>query len=227
MITLHFIYQCVNSYLDSLSKFNLIGNNVNELNEQYGEHLKGPHKLIRQNDYELACWCTKYFDGSSLYAVRFPTNNLIYAKKLMLQLQDRLSQNYLLLYVNGSYMSCSEKWIEPDIPDWWNEMSWDEKRELGYDPKDEYYQFGGCEFTKVRKLVKHDWSLMIAVPYTCIAIKYFKSKKITKMLTTYCSSINKVNDLYRALKLRDSEHIKKHNLLNMKLIKVNRKYINI
>ena len=50
MITLHFIYQCVNSYLDSLSKFNLIGNNVNELNEQYGENLKGQqNQLVQQN----------------------------------------------------------------------------------------------------------------------------------------------------------------------------------
>ena len=195
---------------------------LNKVNIENNENLKGPNKVINEKDYRLALEVYQHIRNNmnSICVTQFHNNNLIYAKKLALQMRYLLSESHIFLYMKGQYLNVEKKWIYPEIPDWWYEMTTEQLVEQGYCC--ESCAFGIPEQLKVRKLIMHDWSIMIAVPFTSIVIKYFNSKLYNgaKLLNTYCNNINSANDLYNVFHFTDSDYLKKNNLIDMKLNKV-------
>lgn len=231
------------AYLDSESIIKIIVLNtqvfsnlgeyyLNKVNIENNENLQGPNKVINEKDYRLALEVYQHIRNNmnSICVTRFRNNDLIYAKKLALQMRNILSETHIFLYMKGQYLKVEKKWISPNIPSivrvnedvcmHWQDLT---PKQLATTQYCENIYTRGSEELKICEIYKVYWSIMIGVPFTSILFKYFntKLKKGTKVLNTRIWHILDIDDLYKVFKkIRNLDHLKRNKLIDMKLIKV-------
>lgn len=244
---LKFYIKLITAYLDNISIINLILLNtkvfsnlaqfyLNKVNIENKDNLKGPNKVINEKDYRLALEVYKHIcnNMNSICIARFCNNDLIYAKKLALQMRNILSETHIFLYMKGQILTIETKWIRPNIPSSvrvnglvlaTRDLTPNQLATTQY-CKNTYTW--GSEELKIYKIYKAYWSIMIAVPFTSILFKYFntKLKKDTKVLNTSIWHILDIDDLYKVFKkIRNLDNLKKNNLIDMQLIKVKPEFV--